>query len=239
MDNLNRYRAQLKEIGALIDKLDNGSLELNELKKLEELTRAIHERSIILKYKMFEGEAQKEEAATVVIQEEPKPEEKVEPELEEEPEEIDFSMFEAPEIPEDSEPEEVTEEVEEPVQAEVEEEDEFTEEEEQVGEESTTEDGLEFWQKIDVIDDSLGTKFADSKLDSLVGAFSLNEKLRYINDLFDGSSELFSDAVKALDSFENIDSAHNRFSDLANEHNWDPEDEAVVEFMSFVRRRYA
>lgn len=271
MDNLNKYKAQLKEIEALIEKLENGTLEINELIQLEELTRSIHERSVILKYKIFEEESvstpssNEENEEPTVAEEEPEVLEK-----QEEIEEIDFSMFETPQEVESQVEQEAEEEVEEndtfqpEAEDELEPEEELELEEEPESEEEpeledpvlsqnetnetvdkvfetevTNDDELEFWQKINVQDDSLSSQFAESKLDSLIGAFSLNEKLRYINDLFDGSSEMFSDAVKALDKLSDLDAAHVQFGEFADEHNWDPEDEAVVEFMSFVRRRYA
>ena len=60
-----------------------------------------------------------------------------------------------------------------------------------------------------------------------------------INDLFDGSSEMFSEAIKMLDSQTALDVANEKAAQLAVQHSWDPEEEVVVEFMSFVNRRYA
>ena len=62
---------------------------------------------------------------------------------------------------------------------------------------------------------------------------------RSINDLFDGSSEMFSEAIKMLDSQTALDVANEKAAQLAVQHSWDPEEEVVVEFMSFVNRRYA
>jgi len=49
----------------------------------------------------------------------------------------------------------------------------------------------------------------------------------------------FSDAIKALDSQESLDDANQKAAQLAADHEWDPEEDVVIEFMSFVNRRYA
>lgn len=96
-----------------------------------------------------------------------------------------------------------------------------------------------FLDKLKIEDNSVASRFTNSKLDSLIGAFGLNQRLRYINDLFDGSSELFSDAIKALDSQPSLDEANLKAATLAAENEWDPEEEIVIEFMSYLNRRYA
>lgn len=96
-----------------------------------------------------------------------------------------------------------------------------------------------FLDKLSIEDNSLATRFSASKLDTLIGAFGLNQRLRYINDLFDGSSEVFSDAIKALDTQSSLNEAKQKAAQLATDHEWDPEEEIVIEFMSFVSRRYA
>ena len=45
---------EIQEVESLVIKLENGELNLEELTILEGLTRALHERSVILKYKAFE-----------------------------------------------------------------------------------------------------------------------------------------------------------------------------------------
>ena len=96
-----------------------------------------------------------------------------------------------------------------------------------------------FLDRLVIEDNSLASRFSASKLNSLIGAFGLNERLRYINDLFDGSSEIFSDAIKSLDSQPSLDEAKLKAAELAVDHEWDPEEEVVIEFMSYLNRRYA
>ncbi len=88
-------------------------------------------------------------------------------------------------------------------------------------------------------DDSLGSKLGLTKIDTLIGSFGLNERLQYINELFDGSSEVFSDAIKTLDNQADYAAARQIMKDFAMNYHWDKESETVVEFAQKVARRYA
>ena len=94
-------------------------------------------------------------------------------------------------------------------------------------------------EQMNISDQSMNTLMSGSKIDTLIGAFGLNEKLRFINDLFDGSSEKFSDAIKILDTQSDLEALNSQMNELASTHEWDPEEESVAEFISFVSRRYA
>lgn len=259
MGNLTSYRQKIKELEGLINELSEGRMSIEDLTKLEQLTRELHERSIILKYKAYETKVngsviEKEETTEESFIPEP---EKTNPELgskspesEEQPT-IEFSLFDdVPEIKEQRfNPTESIVDPEPMVQIESH----FSEtvshptpDEEiiQTVIESRTEfvapiQQESFIDRLNIQDNSLGTSFFGSKLNSLIGAFGLNEKLRFINDLFDGSSESFSDAVKALDNQPSINEANQKLTQYAEQFNWDPEDDAVIEFVSFINRRYA
>lgn len=250
MKNLQAYRKQISEIEALISKLEKGELNLNELVELEKLTASLHEKSIILKYKAFETHVKEDFAP---LQEEPLQLEKevepqpIEPLVEEEQPALDFSIFDQMEMEEPIveieeeelvEGEEIRNEIP-PIVEEKEAEEEKIEAVIEPKEVSKPGAGHAIWEQTTGEDDSLSAKFAGAKIETLVGAFGLNEKLRYINDLFDGSSELFSDAVKLLDSQANLESAKVKLSELTREHSWDSEKESVIEFITFVNRRYA
>ena len=106
MKNLQAYKKQIKEIETLIDKLEKGDLDLEELIALEKLTRELHEKSIILKYKAFESHVNGE--ITEIVDEESADEDPIEDPIEEPVEEetpdIDFSIFES--VDSSDEPEE-------------------------------------------------------------------------------------------------------------------------------------
>lgn len=258
MKNLQLYKNQIEELKNLVDKLDKGELTRDELSSLEELSRAIHERSIILKYKAFENNAESsiEEVVIESVEEEVEETFDWEPTSEpveesvEEKEETVFS-FEptSDEVEQDDEPIE-TEPVAELVIEEIEEEvEEIIVEEEVIEEEPIVEDstiqGVDdnsnetFMEQMNISDQSLNTLLSGSKLETLIGAFGLNEKLRFINDLFDGSSEKFSDAIKILDTQSDMAAVNLQMNELASTHDWDTEEESVTEFISIVSRRYA
>ncbi len=219
MDNLNLYKSDLKLLSDLIDRLEKGELSVDELAQMEEVTRRLHERSIILKYKAFENKSTSTEVKEV------EPEEETIEEVEDEDPSFDMSIF-------DVTVEDIEKEIEEEESIEIETDDPATEIEEK-------DSGATFIEKLNLQDRSIASAFTGGKLDSLIGAFGLNERLRFINNLFDGSSELFSDAVKALDSQSDLDAAKQKIDSLASEHSWDPEDDNVLEFMNYVNRRYA
>lgn len=256
MKNLQAYREQLQELNQMIDRLERGELSIHELVEMEKLTAELHAKSVILRYKAFEAKVHGEESPII----EASPEEGVhdapEPEapVEELPP-IDFSMFDASEeeeeedihsvfepLAENAAPQPLVEEemvIEEKVEEKVVEVQESVPAPEPAKSINAPKTGTSFWEQVKTDDDSLSSRFAGSKLDTLIGAFGLNEKLRFINDLFDGSSESFSDAIKMLDGQSNFESATTKVNELADVHGWDPEEESVAEFMVYVKRRYA
>ncbi len=255
MADLEKYKEKLAALTSLIGKMEQGTITLEELSEMEQLTRSLHERSIILRYKAFEKEAGVETNTEPTAEAEPQsvitPEPEIEPIVEDDSEEpaIDFAIFDEPEdeIEQETFPEpESSEEPEAIEEPEVEEHLSVSKSEEE------TEEGIEttievthtkevsgFLDKLNIEDNSIASQFSGRKLDSLVGAFGLNEKLRFINNLFDGSSETFADAIKVLDNQDSLESAQTKAAEMAGQHDWDPEEENVIEFMTFVRRRYA
>ena len=89
------------------------------------------------------------------------------------------------------------------------------------------------------IETNVRNKNSIAPLDTLIGSFSLNEKLTLINELFDGSSDEFSSSIKRLDSQLNLESAHSILADIAVRHNWDLESETTEELIFKICRRYA
>jgi hypothetical protein len=76
-------------------------------------------------------------------------------------------------------------------------------------------------------------------LETLIGSFSLNEKLQFINELYDGSSDAFSSATKKLDSCQNMGEAREQLSEFSSTYNWDLDSEIVEDFIFKICRRYA
>lgn len=89
------------------------------------------------------------------------------------------------------------------------------------------------------VDPASFSQIGMSKLDTLIGSFGLNERLQYINELFDGSSEAFAEAIKSLDNLPSYQDALIKASAFANQYNWDSHSETVEEFMTKIKRRHA
>jgi len=78
-------------------------------------------------------------------------------------------------------------------------------------------------------------------IDSLIGSFSLTEKLQFINGLFGGSSEAFASATKQLNDQPNMTAAILELITIAETNSWDfaRSAETIDEFMAKLCRRYA
>ena len=87
-------------------------------------------------------------------------------------------------------------------------------------------------------DNSLGSQIMGTRLDTLNGAFGLNEKLQLINELFDGSSELFYQSVQIFDALPDFEQAKVVLKNYSTEFAWDFENPLVIEFVQKIARRY-
>ena len=175
---------------------------------------------------------------------------------------IRFDLFATPEIDSEVEEDEVLPEVEKEIEQSIEEEDILPEieikEEELVEEnldseeeiENTANDSAEtskeiaedassLFPKLMKIEKSISQNYQVMTLETLIGSFTLNERLQFINELFDGSSDLFSSAIKRLDALDNRDSARSVIAEYAAENNWDLDGEVVEDFMLKICSRYA
>jgi len=174
---------------------------------------------------------------------------------------IRFDLFATPEIESEVEEDEVLPEVENEIEQSIEEEvlPEIEIKEEELVEENLdseeeientandsaetskeiTEDASSLFPKLMKIEKSIAQNYQVMTLETLIGSFTLNERLQFINELFDGSSDLFSSAIKRLDALDNRDSARSVIAEYAAENNWDLDGEVVEDFMLKICSRYA
>jgi len=174
---------------------------------------------------------------------------------------IRFDLFATPEIESEVEEDEVLPEVEKEIEQSIEEdvlpeieikEEELVEEnldsEEEIENTANdsaetskeiTEDASSLFPKLMKIEKSIAQNYQVMILETLIGSFTLNERLQFINELFDGSSDLFSSAIKRLDALDNRDSARSVIAEYAAENNWDLDGEVVEDFMLKICSRYA
>ena len=103
---------------------------------------------------------------------------------------------------------------------------------------STTSHQKDAFDKMIERDNSLGSQIMGTRLDTLNGAFGLNEKLQLINELFDGSSELFYQSVQIFDSLPDFEQAKVVLKNYSTEFSWDFENPLVIEFVQKIARRY-
>ena len=62
--------------------------------------------------------------------------------------------------------------------------------------------------------------------------------MQFINELFGGSSETFSDAVKVLDARTGMDSAREKIAEFAAANNWeDADNETITDFVAKIKNR--
>jgi hypothetical protein len=173
---------------------------------------------------------------------------------------IRFDLFATPEIESEVEEDEVLPEVEKEIEQSIEEvlpeieikEEELVEENLDSEEEikntlndsaetskEINEDASSLFPKLMKIEKSIAQNYQVMTLETLIGSFTLNERLQFINELFDGSSDLFSSAIKRLDALDNRDSARSVIAEYAAENNWDLDGEVVEDFMLKICSRYA
>ena len=82
---------------------------------------------------------------------------------------------------------------------------------------------------------SSGTSISDLKT-----SISLNDKLLFIKDLFNGYSLAYSEAIEILNRFESFDVADTFLkTNYANKNNWAAKQNAVEKFYDILRRRYS
>lgn len=247
MEQIKGFQTKIDAIQTMVDQLKKGELTLSELNELEKNTRELHERSVILRYVVSKEVSS--EVAKVVAEEktiEKEVERVVETVAEETPtENTGFSFdleaketVDAPQEPvEFSLFEEKTTEILEKVE-ETTEKTEVIDEKEETPIIATTPSSSSFFDSVDLKSASENT-FSVGKLHSLIGAFGLNERLRFINDLFDSDAEQFGEAIKQLDSRSDLNEAKETVNYFAKNNEWEAEDESVIDFLLLIQRRYA
>lgn len=83
------------------------------------------------------------------------------------------------------------------------------------------------------------TEQAPQPITNLKAAITLNDKLIFIKDLFNGYSLAYSEAIEILNRFNTFEEA-NRFltKNYTAKNNWDSKQETAEKFYALLRRRY-
>lgn len=86
--------------------------------------------------------------------------------------------------------------------------------------------------------EAVGDRLGTSKIHTLKGAIGLNDRMLFINELFNGDSACFNEAIDNLDQLENNEVALRKLSEIAAREGWNNDDASVDEFAHLITRRY-
>ncbi|MBN9292592.1 MAG: hypothetical protein J0G96_01285 [Flavobacteriia bacterium] len=95
-----------------------------------------------------------------------------------------------------------------------------------------------FFANYKPIADNPSAKMLAPKIESLSSAFGLNEKLMFIRELFNGSSEAFNQAVSVVDELHSFEEAKLVLNDIALSNDWNLEQQATLDFVNKIERRF-
>ncbi|MFH1120576.1 MAG: hypothetical protein V1775_12200 [Bacteroidota bacterium] len=85
---------------------------------------------------------------------------------------------------------------------------------------------------------SLADRIQLKPISDLRAAIGLNEKFQFINELFEGSTERYTEAVNLLNSCAGSGEADQLYSDLKSRYNWDEQKPVIKKLHEFIIRRY-
>ena len=87
-------------------------------------------------------------------------------------------------------------------------------------------------------DHTLADKINLVPISDIKSAIGINEKFQFINELFDGSSQLYNDTIALLNNCTGAETAHALLHDFQTRHKWDSENKAFLKFREYIERRY-
>lgn len=102
----------------------------------------------------------------------------------------------------------------------------------------TDEENKEFIELYSVIESDLFNQIGMSRLDTLNNCFGLNEKFVCINELFNGSKDVFNEAILKLDNEASYHDAILTASAYAHQFHWNIEGSTVKDFITKLKRRH-
>jgi hypothetical protein len=268
MEKFESFEDLGSDIQAICQRLKTDSLTREELETFVEKTRNLYERSLILRYKLYETEVfgqpveNQDSQVEAEVQEELEEVQEVESSsemTEEEPPLFSFNLFEeesnveasveTPNVSIEQESHTIEDkEVEEPIIEEpivyetpvappvfeAQKEEAMRQESETVTLVENTKLNQLFLRTFNEMKGQVGI----TRLETLVGSFGLNERLLFINELFDGSAESFSEAIKTIDTKTEMEQTISFINQLGSSNQWDLESDTVEEFLQKVVRRH-
>lgn len=87
---------------------------------------------------------------------------------------------------------------------------------------------------------SVAEKFHRAPIESVARSISLNQKFRFINQLFNGNSNAYNQAVEEIDTLDNYGQALDLVSyRYASQYLWDMSSDEVSELVEILKRRFS
>lgn len=87
-------------------------------------------------------------------------------------------------------------------------------------------------------DKSIAAKLQKNPIKDLKASIGINEKFKFINELFEGNLQKYNDGITKLNSFQNSEEANSLLLSLKDEFSWNEDSEAFQELNDMVIRRY-
>lgn len=85
---------------------------------------------------------------------------------------------------------------------------------------------------------SLAAKLHEKPILDLKAAIGINDKFKFINELFDGNLQAYNDCVAKLNGFTSFEEAGNFLDSLKGQNSWANENESFTKLTEMVIRRY-
>ncbi|MCB9194738.1 MAG: hypothetical protein H6598_00755 [Flavobacteriales bacterium] len=231
----------IQNLSEKVERLESGSMSVEELESVLEDTRALHERIAILQYLSVQPVVNQSEETKVQssfsfgvdqnvlnAMREPTNQTNLLDAIEEEK-----KVDDVPVVSHQLFPEETPVVVAQPVKE--------VEKEEQVSELSSTKEvqsiNDKFSNQREV--ESLAQKLGKKPISNLTEAIGLNQKFLFMNDLFEGENNLYKEAINVLNNFRSFIEADEYLNVLRSKHNWDNTSSTVKSFVELIERRYS
>jgi methionine-rich copper-binding protein CopC len=87
-------------------------------------------------------------------------------------------------------------------------------------------------------DNSVVNKLNSTRIENLKSAIGINDKFYFINELFNGNSQVYEDVIYTLNNFKRFEDAMQYVSTLKYKYEWDIEAEAYQKLLRFLERKF-
>ena len=85
---------------------------------------------------------------------------------------------------------------------------------------------------------SIGDQLQRKPIKSLKTSIGINDKFQFINELFDGSMKVYNQAMEQMEQSKDQKSAIDNFRSIATTGKWDEENQAYIQLLDYVERRF-